>query len=738
MKSTTFCFLAFAFVAQSALAQSDPLRGLWVGEARLNYASEVTVPLDEDNNPEAPIVDRPTKTFDVANIRLILHVNGAGQVSLLKEVALLKRTDDILADSDLALVTDPRLYAEFPGQPAQRIASVVFDFGDQKATDAVQAVMNAAATAAADEINRTSSTTLAAARALADAAAQAVVDSADAEAAFDAFLAANLSMVQVSAIAASGDASAARTAAEALRDGPVGQESFYQDARGVAMVDAILAAVAAAGTPEEKEAAAQNTAAAFADVDNQYQRFIAGKIFGDFIAPAAAAAAELGALRPITSFTGVAGQAPVEVTSANHGLNSGDTAVISGTGIGAYDAAHTITRTGENTFTLPVDFVAGGAIAALDGALNAAPLEITSATHGLATGDKIIISNAGVPSYNGEHTVTVVDADTFTIDVEVEAPVGGLGQWAPVLGGGWNFPENLIRAAAEAVPEENDAQEEAIQIKVDGYADTRGADAIAAVVNAIVAGAAASDTVTPAVLASTLVEVGREALASDVTRYPLPEMEPTGDYNDFVRAANTQQPENFLTSPGIAAAAAAEAAFEEREENPLHNDTSVKNKALAAAAEALETVFGAAARAIRTELPMDGTFAVGEGDPRLRGELAPGVDLGLPAITGTVVLPAMHPTNPFRHRRHRDHTIGFDIVRKLRLDFDGEPGDPLDRAGFGVNRITGTYREEITKPDNKAGGGLHKPLGTNQDRGLIVEGKFELSRISLIDTLNAK
>jgi hypothetical protein len=107
-----------------------------------------------------------------------------------------------------------------------------------------------------------------------------------------------------------------------------------------------------------------------------------------------------------------------------------------------------------------------------------------------------------------------------------------------------------------------------------------------------------------------------------------------------------------------------------------------------------------------------------------------GVALGAGALTATLYLPANHPTNPFRHRRHPDHTAGFDVRRNIRIDFDGSPTNSLDHAGFGVDRITGTYREEIT--------GLHKPLGPQQSIGLKVEGPVEFSRISLIDTLNAR
>jgi len=47
-----------------------------------------------------------------------------------------------------------------------------------------------------------------------------------------------------------------------------------------------------------------------------------------------------------------------------------------------------------------------------------------------------------------------------------------------------------------------------------------------------------------------------------------------------------------------------------------------------------------------------------------------------------------------------------------------------------VASVTGVYREEIF--------GLHKPLGANKDIGLKAEGRFQLNRVSRIDTLNAQ
>ena len=120
----------FVFIAATpAMAEPHPLRGLWVGTAKLLAVNEVAVPLDEHNVPVAPDPRVPTPAHDAADIRLIVHVNGAGQAFLLKDVAILNRADvgtDAIA-GDMALVTDPRLYPEFPPQPAKRIASAVFE-----------------------------------------------------------------------------------------------------------------------------------------------------------------------------------------------------------------------------------------------------------------------------------------------------------------------------------------------------------------------------------------------------------------------------------------------------------------------------------------------------------------------------------------------------------------------------------------------------------------------------------
>jgi len=578
-------------------------RGLWVGEAKLNFVTEVTVPLDKNNNPVAPDPKVPTPTSDAANLRLLLHVNGAGQVNLLKSVAVLNRngTNQVQSEHDFSLVTDERLYPAFPVQPAVRYASVAFDFGDGKATEAVNAVLDTVVAAVATSINGASVGTLAQqqtavanARTAGNNAAAPVMQNADVANSFTAFIRSNVFNEQaVDVIAGAANpttaAASAMSAAQSLQ-----ANSFYNDSRGVDMVNAVLAAIAANATGAARTNAAQNAAAAFADVNDTYHRFISGKIFGDMIVGAASAAAT------------------------------------AGTNAGA-DAA------------------------SIRGAVNSHP------------------------------------------DV----------------------------AAAGTV---------AIQIQVIEYRDTRARDAVNRVLDAIIGSVVAALPVAPSARNSVQAaadEAGRSVLNTNVARYTVAALTPTLDYNAFVRS------NIFLQSSDVAALAAAEAAMAEKRDNPLFTLESIQNAARIKAVDALRDVYAAAARALRTEVPLLGRFGVGAGDARLSWLIkqtnnATGQTnaLGLPALSGQILLPANHPTNPFRHRRHPDHTVGFDVTRKIRLDFDSGPTNQLARAGFGVDRITGTYREEIL--------GLHKPLGPNKDTGLKVEGTFQLNRVSLIDTLNAR
>ena len=134
--------LTMVLLPRAGLGQASPYRGLWVGTATLRAVNEVAVPLDENNVPVAPDPRVPTPTADAAEVRLIIHVNGAGQAFLLKDVAIVNRAEggSGAAGQDLALVTDPRLYAEVPPQAAMRLASAAFDFGEARATGALDAL----------------------------------------------------------------------------------------------------------------------------------------------------------------------------------------------------------------------------------------------------------------------------------------------------------------------------------------------------------------------------------------------------------------------------------------------------------------------------------------------------------------------------------------------------------------------------------------------------------------------
>ncbi len=599
MRRTTHLAFIIGLAASSlpAFGQVNDYRGLWAGEVQLAYVNEVTIPKDENNVDIAPDPDLPTPTADTANLRVLLHVNGAGQVSLLKDVAIVKRasgTNTLLrSENEMVLVTDERLYGAVPPQAAKRLASAGFDFGDSQATRILDALVEAVANAVTGPVANASdfdtqagrNAATEAARLAAVSVGQPIADAADVAAAYNTFLTTYMRSVDVDAIADAADptsaAAAAMAAAVTLQD-----RSVYGDSRGVDMINAVLAAVAAAGTnPSARRAAAQDTAASFAEVDDAYQRFLAGTSFSTLIDAASAAAAN----------------------------------------------------------------VASNASAAL-------------------------------------------------ID---------------------------IRGAVDASAAVNDVRARALTIKQSAYNDTRATAAVETVIDAVVNAAFAEKGQAADVIQSAASGAGFSALSASVKRYPVSRLNPTGDYNEFVASAA------FAGSVAVAAQAAAEGAVSERHNNGLWTAASLRSAALVEAVTALDSVLQDAAQTICPGVPLEGIFGPGQGDARLLWDIAQSnlAALGSAALTGVIYLPADHPTNPFRHRRHPDHSRGRDITREIRIDFDGLPSDPLRRAGYGVDEITGIYREEIH--------GLHKPLGPNQSVGLKMEGRFRLQRVSTIDALNA-
>ena len=851
LSSLLACALWTAATANSS-AESSPYRGLWVGEVALGKVNEVTVPLDAQNVPRAPDPNTPTPTFDAANFRVIVHVDAMGRASLLKQVAILARKADLQkTESDMALVTDERLYGSFPPQAASRISSVVFDFGDAKATAAVNQVIDRAAAAAATAATQ-SGATKTTVKTAAQNAATPVINEADAAEAFSDFLQANLDATKVRAIANGGSTSAARTAANALKNG-----SFYQDTRGIEMLDAIeatLAALPPSATQQQREQAALNTAAAFAETDQAYDRFLAGELIGDAIAAAAekaAGTAEGIAFKPISAFQSADSGAAVAAISTAHGLVTGDEIAVQGAALSAYNGLHKITRLDNDTFRIATPFVAGGAIAGFAPSNNIAPLRVSSPGHGLSdgtritvrgsladyngshlvtvvdadtftipvafasdpldrgvwssrsgdivnfesapdgsagvkitspnhgldngqvieiqgsgqasynglktitridansftipvafggnpaikgtwdipeeitafappaavptrisftnhrltTGDRIVISGSDKAEYNGEQVVTVIDANSFSIPIPWDATTGDpgvKGTWVPASGGQWRKTA-AIRAALDQVAKVSEARTKALNVKLTSYSDTRAPDALELVLSTIVAEAALSDSPLSAEIAALAEKAGRETLSDSVVRYPRPTTVPSTDYTDFVRSST------FSGSVATAAEAAATAALKEKADL-LATPASINDKAREAAINALSSVLAAASRSLLTELPMTGDFGT--------------------ALATQIVLPANHPTNPFRHRRHPDHTTGFDIRRLVNLSFQPVDGQLLSRTGYGVDRISGIYAEEIF--------GLHKPLGPSKNIGLKVAGTFQLHRVSLIDTLNGR
>ncbi len=77
------------------------------------------------------------------------------------------------------------------------------------------------------------------------------------------------------------------------------------------------------------------------------------------------------------------------------------------------------------------------------------------------------------------------------------------------------------------------------------------------------------------------------------------------------------------------------------------------------------------------------------------------------------------PVNPLRHKFHPEHAKGLTITRGINVNFDGS--SLKDAPGYGVKRITGTYKETIV--------GLV--------RGKIeMAGSITLDRISTVAELN--
>lgn len=326
-----------ALAGASSLWAAHPSRGLWVGEVALNAVNEATGAVGDSNTYEFTDPQLTTPTSDTAYLRLILHVNGAGQIRLLKSVAIVETGAVVDGFNEILLITDPALYPEFPGV-ARRIATAFYDFGDPGGASAMQVLIDTAVDTAVGRAlagDGEAAIETAINNVLTD-----IVDSADVDSAYlntanpsfitvDFFDAAQVETIadSVAALIDAGTLSAADfnytdtsvryapfpadplpgaafeaavIAAEELM-----ADSFYGDTRGLdAIVNLVVGAAAAvdvldpSATLDEKEDAALLAAIAewhnAADLDQAYNRFLATTEFSSLpailVSPAVQAA----------------------------------------------------------------------------------------------------------------------------------------------------------------------------------------------------------------------------------------------------------------------------------------------------------------------------------------------------------------------------------------------------------------------------------------------------------------
>lgn len=292
-----------------------------MGEVALDAVNEATGAVGNSNTYEFSDPKVPTPTSDTAFLRLILHVNGAGQVSLLKSVAIVEGGILPNGSKDILLITDPSLYPQYPGI-AKRIASAFYDFGDQQAVTSVQTLIDTATqTAVARAIAGDAQSVI---ETKANAALAEIVSQADVNAAYlkrgsSSFITTSFfseSAVRtiadkVAQLIHDGAKNAGNFAYDAAADGynpfpadPLGgnfaalvqiakdlrDDSFYKDTRGLEAIAGVVVAAAAAvdatGASADlatKQAnarlAAEGARHNAADVTQAYNRFIAGATF---------------------------------------------------------------------------------------------------------------------------------------------------------------------------------------------------------------------------------------------------------------------------------------------------------------------------------------------------------------------------------------------------------------------------------------------------------------------------
>ncbi len=114
-----------ARVVVPAIVSTAPSAGLWAGTVTLSKVNDVNAA-----NPTQPL-DTPA----ALDLRLLVHVDAAGQARLLKQVTLLRQNRPTGLTSNFVLVTDDRRITDFKGATLKdgksfgyRLSSVGYDF----------------------------------------------------------------------------------------------------------------------------------------------------------------------------------------------------------------------------------------------------------------------------------------------------------------------------------------------------------------------------------------------------------------------------------------------------------------------------------------------------------------------------------------------------------------------------------------------------------------------------------
>jgi hypothetical protein len=165
--------------------------------------------------------------------------------------------------------------------------------------------------------------------------------------------------------------------------------------------------------------------------------------------------------------------APIVITSANHGLRTGDQVKVTGAlGNAAANGTFTVAVLDANRFSLNGSSGSGtylgggswqrfGSITNASGALGT-PVVITAASHGLNTGDQVAIKKlTGNTGLNGNsYYVTVIDADHFSLN-------GTSADGSTTAGGSWSLSNRVLLKSAIGAADQSGLNE-----SVSGFSQT--------------------------------------------------------------------------------------------------------------------------------------------------------------------------------------------------------------------------------------------------------------------------